>query len=130
MARNTRTFTDFDLNFTAHPVTGDIARKSDEAAIKQSVSNLVQTQNFERPFHSEVGSQVRSLLFEPATPMTAVLLQRSIEDVINSYEPRVDLQSVDINYSPDNYSVNVTVTYRIINTETPQQIDLILQRTR
>jgi len=130
MARNTRTFTDIDLNFTAHPVTGDITRKFDEASIKQSVKNLILTQNYERPFHSEIGSQVRSVLFEPVSPMTTMILQRSIEDVINNFEPRVTLTSVNVSPNIDNNAYNISIYFKIINIETPTTVDLTLKRTR
>jgi uncharacterized protein len=130
MARNTRTFSDLDLNFTAHPVTGDIVRKYDEAAIKQSVRNLVLTMNYERPFHSEIGSQVRAILFEPASPFTTAMLQKSIEEVINNFEPRVILDQVQVSVNYDDNSYYVKIYFRIINTETPIDVDLILKRTR
>ena len=130
MARNTRTFTDIDLNFTAHPVTGDVTRKYDEASIKQSVKNLILTQNYERPFHSEIGSQVRAVLFEPVSPMTTMVLQRSIEDVINNFEPRVTLTSVNVSPNIDNNAYNISIYFKIINTETPTTVDLTLKRTR
>ena len=107
MPSNTRQFTDLDLNFTPHPVTGDVGFKVDENAIKQAVKNLVLTQNFERPFHSEIGSSLRSLLFEPATPMTKEILRKTISDTITNFEPRVELIGVDINYTLDDTAVNV-----------------------
>ena len=82
MANNTRTFSDFDLNFTAHPVTGDIVLKTDESAIKQSVKNLLLTRNFERPFHSEIGSPIRQLLFDLPGPMFTIMLRKAIIDEI------------------------------------------------
>lgn len=130
MARNTRTFSDIDFNFTAHPVTGDIVRKYDEEAIKQSVKNLILTQNYERPFHSEIGSQLRGLLFEPATPMLAILLKRAITDTIINFEPRVKLIDVTVKLSPDTNSVNVTIEFSIINTVRPIQVTMTLKRTR
>jgi hypothetical protein len=130
MARNTRTFSDLDLNFTMHPVTHDVARKYDEEAIKQSVKNLVLTQNYERPFHSDVGSQIRGLLFEPATPMLNVMLKRAISDTIINFEPRVKLKDVVVNMSPDNNAVDVAIYFTIINTTRPLQVNLILTRTR
>lgn len=130
MARNTRLFSDIDLNFTAHPVTKDIARRYDENAVKASVKNLIMTSNYERPFHSELGSQVRALLFEPATPMTRVLLQRTIEDLITNFEPRVDLIDVRVGVSEENNAVYVTVEFKIVNTERPLTLDLVLERTR
>ena len=130
MARNTRTFSDIDFNFTAHPVTGDLVRKYDEASIKQSVRNLILTRNYERPFHSEIGSQIRTLLFEPASPMTTVMLQRTIEDTINNFEPRVNLLQVDVVPNIENNAYNIKITFRIVNTQTPIDVDLILKRTR
>jgi phage baseplate assembly protein W len=130
MARNTRTFSDLDLNFTAHPLTGDIARKYDDEAIKQSVRNLILTNNYERPFHSEIGSQIRGLLFEPVTPMLNMLLKRAIIDTITNFEPRVRLIDVLVRFSPDNNDVYISIQYMIVNTTRPIQIDLVLKRTR
>ena len=130
MARNTRIFSDLDLNFTKHPVTGDITRRYDENAIKQSVKNLLLTRNFERPFHSEIGSPVRALLFELPGPMFTIMLQRAIIDVINNFEPRVEIIDVKVNDSIDANEVYVSLEFKIINTERPITLDLALERTR
>lgn len=130
MARNTRTFSDIDLNFTAHPVTHDITVKYDDQAIKQSVKNLIMTNNFERPFHSEIGSQIRALLFEPAGIMLNIALKRAISDTILNFEPRVNLLSVEVVSDIDSNSVQVTIQFAIVNTERPIQLQLILYRTR
>lgn len=128
--RNTRTFSDFDLNFVANPATGDIAKKYDENAIKQSIKNLVMTNHYERPFHPEIGSQVTALLFEPYTPMLSSMVQRAIIQTIENFEPRVKLISVDVNMNPDNNTVYVSITFRIINTQVPLTVDFTLLRTR
>ena len=130
MARNTRTFSDIDLNFTAHPVTKDISRRYDENAIKSSLKNLILTRNYERPFHSEIGSPIKGLLFEPANNMTKALIERSITDLVNNYEPRVNLQNVTAGFSPDTNSVYITIEFKIINTQRPLTLDLVLERTR
>jgi phage baseplate assembly protein W len=130
MARNTRTFSDLDLNFTAHPVTKDITRRFDENAIKTSLRNLILTSNYERPFHSEIGSPIKRLLFEPATPMTQVMIKKAVEDTVINFEPRVQLLEVDVNVSGDNNSVYVSIYFKIVNTERPLSLDLVLERTR
>jgi phage baseplate assembly protein W len=130
MARNTRTFTDFDLNFTAHPVTGDIVRRNDEDAIKQSIKSLLLTRNFERPFHSEIGSPVRQLLFDLPGPMFTVMMRRAIIDVINNFEPRVNIIDVEVQDESDSNAVYVTLTFSIVNTTRPITLDLALERTR
>ncbi len=130
MPTNTRTFTDLDLNFTAHPVNKDVAIKYDEQAIKQSVRNLILTKNFERPFHSAIGSQVRGLLFEPVTEMSVSIIKRSIVDVIRNYEPRVQLVDVFVNVRTDENYVDIRIIFKIINTATPIELTLTLERTR
>lgn len=130
MPNNSRTFTDLDLNFIKHPINRDITKKYDEAAIKQSVKNLVMTLNYERPFHPEIGSQVMHLLFEPATVVTKNMLEAAIRDTIHNFEPRVKLLSVDVRFNEDNNTVYIAIVFRIINTEKPLMIDFILQRTR
>ena len=125
-----RTFSDLDLNCTAHPVTGDVARLYDENAVKRSVKNLLQTNNFERPFHSEIGSQIRALLFEPFSSTLNVMLKRVITDTINTFEPRVYLNDVTVSVNQDNNSVNVTIVFTILNTLSPIVMNVVLERTR
>ena len=130
MARNTRIFSDLDLNFTKHPVTKDITRRYDDDAIKQSVKNLLLTRNFERPFHSEIGSPIRQLLFDNPGPMFNVMLKRAVIDVINNFEPRVNIIDVRVDDYSDANEVYVTLEFTIVNTERPITLDLALERTR
>ena len=130
MARNTRTFSDLDLNFAPHPVTGDLTQKFDDNAIKQAVKNLLQIRHYEKPFHSDVGSPLRELLFEPITPMTEQMARRAIIDIISNFEPRVQLIDVNVIASEDNNSLYINVVFRIVNTERPITLDFILERTR
>ena len=130
MANYSRTFTDIDLNFLAHPVTKDVTVKTNEQAIKSSIRNLILTSNYEKPFHPEIGSQIKSLLFEPATPMLPIMLKKAIEFTIYNFEPRVSLTRVEAIVSEDENSIDVTVEFVIINTSTPVALDLILYRTR
>jgi len=130
MARNTRIFSDLDLNFTAHPVTKDIVRRFDENAVKSSLKNLILTANYERPFHSEIGSPIRALLFEPASPLVIASMKKAIWDMVNNFEPRVVLLNVDVRYIPDGNELGVTIEFTIVNTERPLTLDLVLERTR
>jgi phage baseplate assembly protein W len=130
MANNTRTFSDLDLNFTLNPVTHDVTRRYDEDAVKNALKNLVLTGNYERPFHSEIGSPIRKLLFEPATPMLGAMLNRTIQDLINTFEPRVNVIDIICMVSEDDYTIDVSIEFTILNTTAPITLDLTLQRTR
>jgi phage baseplate assembly protein W len=130
MPINTRTFSDIDFNFIPNPVTGDLVLRLDDDAVKNSVKNLILTSFYERPFHSEVGSPIKSMLFEPATPILGSMIKQAIINTINNYEPRVSLSDVIVNSSPDDNSVYVTIEYTILNSTEPLTLDLTLQRSR
>jgi phage baseplate assembly protein W len=130
MATNTRVFTDIDLNFRPHPLTGDIVKRVNDSAIKASVRNLVMTNNYERPFHSDIGAPLRRLLFELPSPLTKTMIERAITDLLTNYEPRVVLTQVQVTYSRDTYEVYVRIEYKIVNTSTLQTVEVTLERTR
>ena len=74
--RVNRIYKDLNLDFLRNPTTSDITKLEDvEDAVKRSVKNLIQTNHYERPFHPEIGSDVRALLFENMTPLTALNLK-------------------------------------------------------
>jgi phage baseplate assembly protein W len=128
--KTVRTFKDLDLNFTAHPVTGDVTRRYDDEAIKRSIRNLLLTSNYERPFHSEIGCQIRSMLFEPVTPMLTAAMKRIIVDTISTFEPRAVLNDVTVTINPDNNAAYVSVLFTIVNTFSPVKLDVVIERTR
>lgn len=130
MPRKTRTFSDLNLDFIPHPVTGDVTKRYDEDAIKRSIRNLVLTMHYERPFNSMLGSSVYGLLFEPSSPMLDTVLKKEISYTITNWEPRAELLGVDVRQRIDNNSIEITITFRVINTTEPIKMDLTLRRTR
>ena len=94
--RSAKIYKDLNLNFSRHPVTKQISVLTDAAAVKRSVRNLVQIGQYEKPFHPEIASGVRDILFENITPFTAQTLARKIEDVITNFEPRALLTGVEV----------------------------------
>ena len=130
MAKNTRNFSDIDLMFIANPVTGDLSKKYDENAVKQSIKNLVMTRNYERPFNSSIGSQIYNILFEPISNITPNLVKQMIVNTINTFEPRAKLIDISVLLTPDSNSLYVTIVFAIIKTVTPITMSLTLERTR
>jgi phage baseplate assembly protein W len=126
----TRTFTDFDAAFISNPITGDIAVKTDARAISFAIKNLILTLNGERPFNSSIGTPVKKLLFELHGDQLNIMLKKMIADVIQNYEPRAALINTSINDSPDNNAIYITIIYKIINTEQPISVNVVLERTR
>ena len=124
------TFADIDFNFTRHPISNDITRKTDAEAIKISMRNLIRTSFYERLFRSGIGSSVNKILFEPSSPIVAVMVKQSIEQVITNFEPRVSLHNVTAVMTPDLNAVNIMIEYTILGTQTLQSFSTILNRSR
>jgi uncharacterized protein len=128
--RNSRKFSDIDLNFTRNTVTSDVVVVEDVVAVKRSVKNLVQTGYYERPFNPELGCGIRELLFENFTPMTKVFLQKKIEEVLKNFEPRIELTSVQVDDDQDGNRLVVDIYFYVIGTPGPQSVSTFLQRLR
>ena len=128
--RNSRRFRDIDLDFTRNAVTNDVNVVEDVIAVKRSVRNLVQTNFYERPFNPELGCGVRELLFENFTPLTAIYLKRKISEVLNNYEPRIELTDVAVDDDQDGNRLVVDIYFTIIGVQGPQQVSTILKRLR
>ena len=130
-ARNVRQYSDLDLFFSAKGVSKDISKVTDIQAVKRSIRNLVLLNHYEKPFHPEIGSGVRDMLFEPMTPITANILARKIEDVIENFEPRAKLIGVRAQPNLDRNEYEVTIEFYVVNTPT-ELVDLtvMLERLR
>lgn len=127
---STKRFSDIDLSFKPHPVTGDLVAKYDDSAIKNAIRNLVLTSHFERPFRSELGSSIEGLLFDLEGPGLLAMIQKEITLLVANYEPRVNLLDVTATQNDTLDAIDVTLTYVIKNTLSPQTLDLVLRRTR
>ena len=117
--RSAQIYKDINLSFARHPLTGDIAFLTDIEAVKRSVRNLINTSFYERPFHPEIGSDVRSILFEPVSPPVANVLQRNIEDVVRNFEPRAELISVDVVPNIDANAYAATIKFYVVIRKIP-----------
>ena len=128
---NVRRYRDLDLFFTKRSRNKDVNILVDVAAIKRSVRNLVLYNFYEKPFHPEVGSGVRGLLFENANPLTSIAIAQSIEDVLAINEPRAETISVDVLPQLDSNSYLVTVNFSVVNAPAELvQLDVLLEVTR
>lgn len=123
-------YSDLDLDFIPHPTTKDVLIKTGEDAIKRSVRNLILTNFYDRPFRPYIGSNAQKLLFENANAITANLLKDAILEVIRNYEPRVEVNNLDVFFDFDNNGYSVTLAYIIINRSQPVTINLFLERIR
>ena len=131
ITRNVRQYTDLDLFFGKKSSNSDIQDITDVKAVKRSIRNLVLLNHYEKPFHPEIASGVRDMLFELMTPVTAQILARKIEDVIQNFEPRARLISVTALPNLDRNEYEVSIEFYVVNQPT-ELVDLtiMLERVR
>lgn len=122
------TYSDIDATFNIHPSTKDLILSKDVQAVTRSVRNLVLTNHYERPFHPEIGGNIRKMLFEQNTALTSNFIEKEIYNVIESFEPRVKLVSVDVNSDLDNNYLVATVSFYLINSVELTKIQIPFQR--
>ena len=113
-----KSFRDFSLTFEKNAVTNDILSLKNEAAIKESVKNIVLYNFYEKPFDPFFGGNIIGLLFENSTPTMELEVKSRIERSIEIYEPRVTAVSVDVDFQEDRNELNCKINYLILGIPT------------
>ena len=128
--RSSKLFKDLNLDFQENAATKDIQKVLDVESVKRSVRNLINLNHYEKPFHPEIGSNLRGMLFENITPQISHYIGKQIELLIRNYEPRCRL--VEVVNKPDlrKNGYSVSISFYVINTPNPVQVETFLERLR
>ena len=130
ITRNVKQYRDLDLFFSKKS-DKDVNKVTDVEAVKRSVRNLLLLNTFEKPFHPEIASDMRGMLFEPMSPLVAVIIARKIEDVIINFEPRARLVGVRAFPDFDRNAYEVSVEFYVVNAPTELvDLSIMLERLR
>jgi len=125
----TRLYKDIDLLFITKP-SGDVYKKTDAAAVKQSVKTILMTNYGEKPFRPDFGANLQSMLFELADDELATTIDIAVRQAIATYEPRARVLNVVANSQPDRNLVSVTTEFQILSTEEVVVVQTTLSRLR
>jgi len=128
-SRSAQIYSDLDLFFGQNNKTKDVNIVYDIQAVKRSIRNLVLLNVFDKPFHPEISSGVRGTLFELMTPVTAIILSRQVQDVIENFEPRARLVGVRASPNLERNEYEVSIEFYVVNAPT-ELIDLTLPLER
>ena len=107
-------YSDLDLFFTAHPISGDVATKKDSDAVKRSVRNILLTNNYERPFKPNFGANLRARLFELNDFGMGQIVISDIKEALAALEPRITNVNVKMENTDDN-NLNLVIFHTIKN---------------
>ena len=128
--RSARIYKDLNLDFQQNTATKDIQKMLDVESVKRSVRNLINLNYYEKPFHPEIGSNLRGLLFENITPQISHYIGKQIEMLIKNYEPRCRLVDVSNRPNLDKNGYSVSISFYVVNTPNPVVVETFLERLR
>jgi len=119
---------DLDLTFSAKPNSGDVYKKIDAAAVKQSIKNLLMTNRGDRPFNYYFGANLVDLLFELDDDDLEDDINQYVVDAIKNFEPRAELLDVMVRAAPN--TVRVRVEFMVKNTQQIEIVETTISRLR
>ena len=128
--RSSRIYKDLNLGFQQNTATKDIQKLTDVEAVKRSVRNLINTNHYEKPFHPEIGSNLRAMLFENITPQMNHIISKNIELLIRNYEPRCRLVQVNTQPMFDRNGYACQISFYVVNHPEPVIVESLLERLR
>lgn len=125
----TKQYSDIDLTFAKKP-SGEIYKKTDAAAVKQAVKNLLLTNKYEKPFQPSFGGNLNDILFELVDNDSAYEIEEAVRQAIQRYEPRARVRQVRTNLQPDANSLGLTISFQILNTTEVVTLETNITRLR
>jgi len=128
--RSSKIYKDLNLDFQQNSATKDIQKITDVESVKRSVKNLINTNHYEKPFHPEVGSNLRGMLFELMTPQMNHLITKQIEQLIKNYEPRCRLVQVFTQSMLERNGYSIQISFYVVNHPNPVTVESFLERLR
>lgn len=120
-------YKDLPLDFTPHPVSGDVRPITNEVAIRRAIKNLILTPRGSKPFNPDYGSDIANFLFDSPDGLTEYSVRESIFETITRNEPRVSVDRIEFKYEND--EVDVTIGYTIKNAGQRDQVTTTIRRT-
>ena len=128
--RSAKIYRDLDLDFQVNSATKDIQKLSDVEAVKRSVRNLINTNHYERPFHPEIGSNLRAMLFENITPQMTHAISKQIDLLIKNFEPRARLVQINVQPFIERNGYRAQISFFVVNTTERVEVESFLERLR
>lgn len=107
---------------------GDIDLKYDVAAVKQSIIDIIMTRKGEREFMPDYGSRIIYLLMEKITPITQIMIQNEIKTSLETWEPRITVNNINVEVVPNLHTYNVSINFEVLRLRQVEELNLKLQK--
>jgi len=101
------------------PSAGDLEYQAGPEKVRQAIEIILDTDPGERIMRPTFGCGLRRYLMKPNTVATRALIQRDVEAALRTWEPRIDVTSVDVSPGSDPSLVYIAVAYVHIRDQRP-----------
>jgi len=125
---NGKDYIDFDMEFTAHPTTGDLVQVKKNNVINRSINNITKTNAYERLFQPDIQGGISNLLFENFGPLTDNRLSKAIKHAIQVYEPRAIVKKIKVLRQEDDNAYQIYIEYQPDNSSEIESTEIYLER--
>jgi phage baseplate assembly protein W len=107
---------------------GRVAWSAGPGSVAESIQIILLTEPGERVLLPEFGGRLKRFLYESNTVATRRLIAAEIEGALKRWEPRIELQGVDVQADAgDERAAIATIRYSLIATQAAEQLRLRVQ---
>jgi Bacteriophage baseplate protein W len=104
---------------------GRVAWSEGEANVRESIRVILLTEQRERVNLPDFGGSLGRYLFEPNAVETHHAIQRRIERALAEWEPRIRVESVDVEPDTvDREAATASITYRLVATQARERVSV------
>jgi phage baseplate assembly protein W len=104
--------------------SGDIKVDNDIEAIKNSIRNIFNTRKGQKILSPNFGASLDQFLFERVDNFTGTIIGQTILDNLQRFEPRVEVEKINVYPFPDQNQYNVQVFYKFLAINKSQTMNL------
>ena len=102
---------------------GGVALVTREREIQEAIRLILGTAPGERPMRPEFGCRISEHVFAPANATTAGQLSYDVRAALDRWEPRVDVDDVEVTFDAvDSGVLYIDITYHIRGTNDPRNL--------
>lgn len=99
--------------FPVAPASGRTAMVAYEEDVRQAILIILGTDPGERVMRPDFGAGLSAFVFEPMNQATLESLRRRVTESLIDWEPRIDVERVNVEARPADGQVLIDVTYRV-----------------
>lgn len=97
-------------------VQGGIQLSSDNKDVREAIWLILGTKLGERVYRPDFGSRLSELVFAPINTRTLFLIRLYIQEALETWEPRIDLEEIEVTPDPIVGRVDINIFYHLKET--------------